>query len=60
MVTILFQKYDIVCGIPKKKTSKKKEKKKANELSERAKDSLWFGKKGENFKKYTLAIYTYP
>jgi hypothetical protein len=49
---------------PKKKTSKKKEKKKknkkANELSERAKDSLWFGKKGENFKKYTLAIYTYP
>jgi hypothetical protein len=44
---------------PKKKTSKKK-KKKANELSERAKDSLWFGKKGENFKKYTLAIYTYP
>ena len=31
--------------------SKKKNKKKTNELSERAKDSLWFGKKGETLQE---------
>jgi hypothetical protein len=36
MVTILFQKYDIVCGIPKK-TSKKKKKKEEKQKSQRIK-----------------------